>query len=206
MNGALGVLVILVGVAAAAHAADPSFDCAKARLWSEIQVCENATLAALDRDAAALFRAAKEASRGEAQRQLIAAQKAWLRERENCRQESAWMRCLVGVYERRMAQLGAETPPVPANHPVPGERLIAQVCWMGNECIREYLISSVRDGDRVHARVRDVELAEGAVTEGEPVDVTVSCRRRPPDDHAHAVEYTRWMALCKGERTQWSPR
>lgn len=85
------------------------------------------------------------------------------------------------------------------NQAVLAERLIAHVCWMGGECVKEYLISSVRHNDQVKIRIRDVLINNGNITEKKPIDnLTVSCKTKPRDDHAHAIEYTRWMAVCKG--------
>lgn len=85
------------------------------------------------------------------------------------------------------------------------ERLIAHVCWMGNECVKQYLISSRRLNDKVKVRIRDVQVSDGIIEEGNPRDLTISCKARPPGDHSHAVEYTLWMDVCRGEKTEWSP-
>lgn len=82
------------------------------------------------------------------------------------------------------------------NQVVLAECLVAHVCWMGNECVKEYLISSDRHGDQVKVRIRD--------DSGPIQNLTVSCKNEPPSDHAHAIEWTRWMAVCKGKRTAWS--
>jgi uncharacterized protein len=207
MTSRLRSFLISLGavITAAAHAAGPSFDCSKAKLWSEIQVCENATLAVLDREGATLFGGAKKGLRGQAQRQLITDQKAWLLERERCRQQSDPTRCLLNVYEKRIFQLKASTQSAAANKVVLTERLIAHVCWMGNECVNEYLISSIRHNDQVKVRIRDVTIVDGDVKEGKPENRNISCKIEPHGDHAHAVEYTLWMAVCKGAKTQWSP-
>ena len=66
--------------------AQPSFDCAEAVTWSEIQVCDDQALSALDQEVATLFGDAKVRLTGQAQQQLIAEQRTWLRERESCEQ------------------------------------------------------------------------------------------------------------------------
>lgn len=93
------------------------------------------------------------------------------------------------------------------------EQLIANVCWGGVdveiECVNEYLISSapLKKGN-VKVRVRDEFSIDGRVsksTQRDQRDVVISCKKRPPNDHATAIEYTRWMYVCKGEKTEWSP-
>ena len=76
---------------------------------------------------------------------------------------------------------------------------------MGNECTKEYLISSVRDNDSVEVRVRDVSITDGKTTSERVEKLTLACSARPPYDHNHAVEYTRWMFVCNGQKTEWSP-
>ena len=75
--------------------------------------------------------------------------------------------------------------------------VLAQVCWMGNECTVEYLLSSKRDGQFVHVRVRDFFKSSGRVV-NEPLvsDISVSCANEPESTHANAIEWTRWMAVC----------
>lgn len=197
---ALGTM-LLVGAAAAA----PSFDCSKARLWSEKSVCDSEALSALDREAAQLFASARNRLSGEARDQLITGQKAWLRAREGCQPAADPAGCLRGVYEKKIRELGSGTETSAQAPAAPSGQLIANVCWMGNECMKEYLISSVRNGEVVKARVRDISTVEGRVTNDEVSEVTVSCRSKPQDNHANAVEYTRWMAVCQGRRTDWSP-
>ena len=85
------------------------------------------------------------------------------------------------------------------------ECLVAHVCWMGNECVKEYLISLDHHGDQVKVRVRDDSIVNGKVAKKGPIqNISISCSNQPIEDHNHAVEWTRWMAVCKGQRTQWS--
>jgi hypothetical protein len=93
-----------------------------------------------------------------------------------------------------------------SNQVVLAEQLIAHVCWMGNECIKEYLISSVRHNSNAKVRIRDMGINDGGTTEGNPENLTISCKTPPPSDHYHAIEYTRWMFVCKGQKTEWSPK
>lgn len=92
------------------------------------------------------------------------------------------------------------------NHVALAEQLIAHVCWMGNECIKEYLISSVRNNDKAVVRVRDVAINDGNISGTKSEKLTISCKAKPPYDHNHAVEYTRWMFICNGQKTEWSPK
>lgn len=91
------------------------------------------------------------------------------------------------------------------NQVVLAECLVAHVCWMGNECVKEYLISSDHHGDQVKVRIRDDSINDGKIaSRGSIQNLTVLCKNEPPSDHAHAIEWTRWMAVCKGKRTAWS--
>lgn len=91
------------------------------------------------------------------------------------------------------------------NRAVLAERLVAHVCWMGTDCVKEYLISSVRHNDEVKAHTRTVFFENGKITKRRTESRTLSCKTKPPEDHHNAVEYTLWMDLCKGQKTQWSP-
>jgi len=92
----------------AVSAGQPSFDCAKARSWSEVAVCNDPGLAALDRRVAELYRSTKAALDGDHQQSVVRDQRAWLQEREGCKKQADGTGCLVGVYNARIAQLGGE--------------------------------------------------------------------------------------------------
>jgi uncharacterized protein len=96
------------------QAEKPSFDCSKARSWSEVTVCHNAELAGLDQQVAMLYRDTKAQLPGQQQETLKADQKSWLRQREGCRLQSDQTGCLFEVYKSRISQLrssGETYPP-----------------------------------------------------------------------------------------------
>jgi uncharacterized protein len=95
-----------------ASAGQPSFDCAKARSWSEVTICNDAGLADLDRRVAELYRSNRAALKGEQQKSVTRDQRQWLRDRESCKKQADRSGCLVDLYKARIAQLGR----VPEHH------------------------------------------------------------------------------------------
>lgn len=83
MNAALILLALIAPAPAAAQAAGPSFDCARAQAWDERAICGDRDLSALDRRVSEAFRRAVEAAPAQRDR-LQAEQRAWLRERRAC--------------------------------------------------------------------------------------------------------------------------
>jgi len=106
----LALLLLQVSVSTSlAFAGQPSYDCAKARSWSEIAVCNDDALADLDRQVAELYRSRGAALSGEERKNLIRDQRKWLQQREQCRHLANPSACLIDVYHVRIAQLGGET-------------------------------------------------------------------------------------------------
>lgn len=91
-----------------ASAGQPSFDCAKARSWSEVTVCNDAGLADLDQRVAELYRSNRAALTSEQKNSVTRDQRQWLRDRESCKKQADSSGCLVGIYKARIAQLGGE--------------------------------------------------------------------------------------------------
>jgi hypothetical protein len=88
----------------------PSFACAEnfwGMPWDEENVCLDPELAALDRDLAAAFAHAKAAAAPPAQKALVGAQRAWLKNRrDECDGGAVGRRtCLVAAYRRRLEEL-----------------------------------------------------------------------------------------------------
>lgn len=126
MIARLGFAVALLGVSIMASldagAASPSFDCAKAGNWAEKQICQNDELAALDgwfgplygQLVARLPKADADALRTE--------RKAWLKDRNACKDDKDGAGCLkaryqgfIGKLEQRLASLvGSPTANAPA--------------------------------------------------------------------------------------------
>lgn len=100
-----GCLLIL----SCACAQGSSFDCAKAAVPIERQVCSHAGLSLLDEELAAMF--AMRVHDGGAVAQLRATQRAWVRSRNTCKS----VQCLRQSYERRIAELACMDGPALAS-------------------------------------------------------------------------------------------
>jgi uncharacterized protein YecT (DUF1311 family) len=82
-----------------------SFDCTKAASDAEITVCGEEELAALDRELASAFAAARSRATGEKQKTLVAAQRAWLEDRDRQCIYKFIPECLREIYRKRLAEL-----------------------------------------------------------------------------------------------------
>jgi len=76
--------MLLLLLAPLPAAAQPSFDCARARAWDERTICAYADLAALDRQIAEAWRRVTERASPEDRTRLTTEQRAWLAERRAC--------------------------------------------------------------------------------------------------------------------------
>ena len=94
-----------------AIAAQPSFDCVKARAWSEIEVCRDDGLSGLDATLASLYRTQKARLDQRRQNALVIDQRQWLAERDNCRFAPSGSRCLTEIYKRRISELSSSPEP-----------------------------------------------------------------------------------------------
>ncbi len=89
----------------------PSFDCSKAQSSAEELVCADADLAALDRLIAERYAAALEAARNldfgaeEAEANLKAYQRGWIKGRDDCWKADDLRACVEYEYQRREAEL-----------------------------------------------------------------------------------------------------
>ena len=86
-------------------AATPSFDCAKAHSAAEQLVCQDAGLAALDNELAALYPKAMSQLSAEQQKTEKAMQRGWIKERNECWKEQDKPACIARNYNERMAEL-----------------------------------------------------------------------------------------------------
>lgn len=107
------LLCLLIGVPA--HAQDgPSFDCAKAGSSAEKLVCEDAGLAQLDRVVAGRYAAALAVIRGldagaqQAEADLRAYQRGWVKGRDDCWKADDLRACVELSYLRREGELVAQ--------------------------------------------------------------------------------------------------
>lgn len=106
----IGTLVLAsqTAILVSSKAAQPSFDCSKARTWSELEVCRDDALATLDARLGSLYRERKERADVARHHGLIADQRKWLSQREACKQAPATAQCLKQIYEKRIAELSAK--------------------------------------------------------------------------------------------------
>jgi len=117
MRGMAGLMLLaLLGTTSMppAHAAAPSFDCAKAGNWAEKEICKSDELAALDAWFAPLYGQVAQRLAGKDGDALKARRKAWLKSRNDCKAEADGIACLKARYqeftadlERQFAQLVA---------------------------------------------------------------------------------------------------
>ena len=88
-----------------ASAATPSFDCAKAHGTTEQLVCQDAGLAALDNELAALYPKALANLSAEQQKTEKAMQRGWIKGRNECWKESDSRQCVEESYQTRITEL-----------------------------------------------------------------------------------------------------
>ena len=88
-----------------ASAATPSFDCAKAHGAAEQLVCQDAGLAALDNELAALYPKALSQLSAEQQKTEKGMQRGWLKGRNECWKESDTRQCVEESYQLRITEL-----------------------------------------------------------------------------------------------------
>jgi uncharacterized protein len=92
----------------------PSFDCAKAESSAETLICENAELAQLDTRIAARYAAAvatvgqMDSGAREAERELRAIQRGWIKGRDDCWKAEDPMECIRASYLQREGELVAQ--------------------------------------------------------------------------------------------------
>jgi uncharacterized protein len=102
-------------------AAKPSFDCAKARPGSsEALICADPALAALDRQLADVYAAARKKAANEKPPVLQAEQRGWVKGRDDCwkAQQGGQAACIRGAYVDRIVELQARYRLVAADGPV----------------------------------------------------------------------------------------
>lgn len=104
---ALGGFVLAVASLspAAGRAADPSFDCDRARGEVETLICGDDELAALDVDLAKAFAGALARSPANGVNDLKLAQRAWAKERDACRRSDDMRACALAAYRKRLDEI-----------------------------------------------------------------------------------------------------
>jgi uncharacterized protein len=99
------VLALAVVAAGIARASGPSFDCHKAKKWSDMMVCGNPNLADLDGKVDKAYRKAQRSLPPKDAQQVREVQQAWLKGREKCQEDPDPMKCLQTYYERRIKEI-----------------------------------------------------------------------------------------------------
>lgn len=88
-----------------ASAATPSFDCAKAHGAAEQLICEDAGLAALDNELAALYPKAIANFSAEQAKTEKALQRGWIKGRNECWKDTDPQQCIDASYQKRITEL-----------------------------------------------------------------------------------------------------
>ena len=111
MKGIVVALVVAVAFASAGRAAETSFDCGKASSRIEQMVCKNVSLNHLDSQLASAYAGALD--RTLHKDGIVAKQRAWLRQRDDCTDE----KCLAAKYQQQIAFLSdvSEDPAICAS-------------------------------------------------------------------------------------------
>lgn len=109
MKGVILLLVLLL--APTAHAAAPSFDCARAESSAEELVCSDPTLGALDQELARLFALVRDDKdlTAEQRSTLVAMQRGWIKGRDDCWKADDLRACVVEEYLSRILDLRQES-------------------------------------------------------------------------------------------------
>lgn len=106
-------LIVLLSLQVArpdsASATQPSFDCGKARSWSERELCRDDTLASLDVTLASLYQSQVTRFEGTQKKALIKAQGEWIANRDACKYSDSPAKCLIEIYNKRISEL-SDTP------------------------------------------------------------------------------------------------
>jgi len=112
MRLSLAGLSITLLASAHALAASPSFSCAKPAGAAEQAVCQDETLAALDRETARLYALARGAPGLATQQKnrLVALQRGWIKGRDDCWKASDLKACVRDAYVIRIAELRVGLP------------------------------------------------------------------------------------------------
>ena len=108
----------LCTAAAAAFAANPSFDCKRKLNDAERMICGDDALATLDRKLGEVFStAANSLPRDKTVAYFVAEQRDWVRDRDGCPTTRNPASCLSSVYRTRIAELQGKFHMVPSRGP-----------------------------------------------------------------------------------------
>ena len=102
---ALTALLALGLLAGAAHAATPSFDCAKATHEVEQLICKDGELAELDHSLNSLYHSVLKNTPASEQKMLKAEQRGWVKGRDDCWKSADVRGCVLAEYRTRIDAL-----------------------------------------------------------------------------------------------------
>ncbi len=177
MRGTAGfmLLALLSAISVVpAHAAAPSFDCAKAGNWAEKEICKSDELAALDAWFAPLYGQVAQRLAGKDGDALKARRKAWLKSRNDCKAEADGIACLKARYQEFIADL---------------ERHFAQLVGgdsgVKSEVAKSPLAECAGQGDVKACLEKLVEAEETNLADAEAKAGDAAAQRDQADQNAH---------------------
>ena len=153
-----------------ASAATPSFDCTKAHSAAEQLVCQDAGLAALDNELAALYPKAMNQLSAEQQKTEKAMQRGWIKGRNECGKESDSRQCVEESYQLRITELqikgGQLRVPSPVDYQCNGG--IRLSTYFYNEAKRPAAVINLSEGaQQSQVLAFETPSASGARYEGQ---------------------------------------
>lgn len=153
-----------------ASAATPSFDCTKAHSAAEQLVCQDAGLAALDNELAALYPKALSQLSAEQQKTEKAMQRGWIKGRNECWKESDSRQCVEESYQLRITELqikgGQLRVPSPVDYQCDGG--IRLSTYFYNEAKRPAAMINLSEGNnQQQVLAYETPSASGARYEGQ---------------------------------------
>ena len=161
---------------APAHAAAPSFDCAKAGNWAEKEICKSDDLAALDAWFAPLYGQVAQRLSGKDLDALKAHRKAWVKARNDCKAEADGDACLKARYQEFTADL---------------ERQFAQLVVVGGGVkaaaadAKSPLTECAGQSDAKACLEKLVEAADASLADAEAKAGDAAAQRDQADQNAH---------------------
>lgn len=163
----LGTLALMPLLACAAT---PSFDCTKAHSAAEQLVCQDAGLAALDNELAALYPKALSQLSAEQQKTEKAMQRGWIKGRNECWKESDSRQCVEESYQLRITELqikgGQLRVPSPVDYQCDGG--IRLSTYFYNEAKRPAAVINLSEGAQQSQVIAfEAPCASGARYEGQ---------------------------------------
>ena len=163
----LGTLALMPLLACAAT---PSFDCTKAHSVAEQLVCQDAGLAALDNELAALYPKAMSQLSAEQQKTEKAMQRGWIKGRNECWKESDSRQCVEESDQLRITELqikgGQLRVPSPVDYQCDGG--IRLSTYFYNEAKRPAAVINLSEGaQQSQVLAFEAPSASGARYEGQ---------------------------------------